>query len=274
MTYEGVFYQEEHDDVVRNNEDDDLGYVDLDPNDDDARIDGEAVVNQRDIIMLEKLNEDADDEEEPPPPSDNEEDMRDSDDETGLLIMDKSSGASFLSKFKGLTRSGRAHKGWLRGNAGLPTPPSIEEHKWLIEPVGTENWILRGKGRKPNGLITVLLKEFWPGLFCPRPDRDPQQRVLATSWAHYEACSNAEYGTTAKAVITKFWQLYRVLDEHKARADVVLLAAAKKKARQLQYEVRWVAVSQYYHYYLHQKMTKTQTQKLRLTLSKEQFMMA
>ena len=86
MTYEGVFYQEEHDDVVRNNEDDDLGYVDLDPNDDDARIDGEAVVNQRDIIMLEKLNEDADDEEEPPPPSDNEEDMRDSDDETGRQI--------------------------------------------------------------------------------------------------------------------------------------------------------------------------------------------
>ena len=86
MTYEGVFYQEEHEDVVRNNEDDDLGYVDLDPNDDDARIDGEAVVNQRDIIMLEKLNEDADDEEEPPAPSDNEEDMRDSDDETGPQI--------------------------------------------------------------------------------------------------------------------------------------------------------------------------------------------
>ena len=31
-----------------------------------------------------------------------------------------------------------APQGWLRGNAGLPTPPSIEEHKWLIEPVGTE----------------------------------------------------------------------------------------------------------------------------------------
>ena len=54
---------------------------------------------------------------------------------------------------------------------------------------------------------------------------------------------------------------------------MVLLAAAKKKARQLQYEVRWVAVSQYYHYYLQQKMPKTQAQKLRLTLSKEQFMM-
>ncbi|XP_048566959.1 uncharacterized protein LOC125546905 [Triticum urartu] len=242
MTYEGVFYQEEHDDVVRNNEDDDLGYVDLDPNDDDARIDG-------------------------------------------LLIMGKSSGSSFLRGRRREEGGGDvdpelwgdlppgAPQGWLRGNAGLPTPPSIEEHKWLIEPVGTENWILRGKGRKPNGLITVLLKEFWPGLFCPRPDRDPQLRVLATSWAHYEACSNAEYGTAAKAVITKFWQLYRVLDEHKARADVVLLAAAKKKARQLQYEVRWVAVSQYYHIYLQQKMTKTQAQRQRLTLNREQFMM-
>ena len=43
-------------------------------------------VNENDILMLEKLNVDADDEEEPPPPSDNEEDMRDSDDETGPQI--------------------------------------------------------------------------------------------------------------------------------------------------------------------------------------------
>ena len=42
---------------------------------------------------------------------------------------------------------------------------------------------------------------------------------------------------------------------------MVLLAVAKKKARQLQYEVRWVAVSQYYHIYLQQKMTKTQAQR-------------
>ena len=37
---------------------------------------------KNDILMLEKLNEDADDEKEPPPPSDNEDDMIDSDDET------------------------------------------------------------------------------------------------------------------------------------------------------------------------------------------------
>jgi hypothetical protein len=29
-----------------------------------------------------------------------------------------------------------APKGWLRGTAGVPTPPSIEAHKWLIEPAG------------------------------------------------------------------------------------------------------------------------------------------
>ena len=31
-----------------------------------------------------------------------------------------------------------APQGWLRGTAGVPTPPSIEAHKWLIEPAGTE----------------------------------------------------------------------------------------------------------------------------------------
>ena len=31
-----------------------------------------------------------------------------------------------------------APQGWLRGNAEVPTPPSIEAHKWLIEPAGTE----------------------------------------------------------------------------------------------------------------------------------------
>ena len=54
---------------------------------------------------------------------------------------------------------------------------------------------------------------------------------------------------------------------------MVLLAAAKKKARQLQYEVHWVAISQYYHIYLQQKMTKTQAQRQKITMSREQFMM-
>ena len=83
MTYEGVFYQEQSDVyVVRNDDARPFGDHDVDPNDDNARNDGETIVNENDILMLEKLNEDADDEEEPPPPSDNEDDMIDSDDET------------------------------------------------------------------------------------------------------------------------------------------------------------------------------------------------
>ena len=74
------------DDVVRNDDARPLGDDDVDPHDDEAQNDGETIVNENDILMLEKLNEDADDEEEPPPPSDNEEDMRDSDDETGPQI--------------------------------------------------------------------------------------------------------------------------------------------------------------------------------------------
>ena len=68
--------------MVRNDDADALGDVDVDPNDNDARNDGETIVNENDILMLENLNEDADDEEEPPPPSDNEDDKCDSDDET------------------------------------------------------------------------------------------------------------------------------------------------------------------------------------------------
>ena len=87
MTYEGVFYQEQpddddDDDVVRNDDARPLGDDDVDPNVDDARNDGETIVNENDILMLEKLNEDADNEEEPPPPSDNKDDMIDSEDET------------------------------------------------------------------------------------------------------------------------------------------------------------------------------------------------
>ena len=51
-----------------------------------------------------------------------------------------------------------------------------------------------------------------------------------------------------------------------------MVAAARKKARQIQYEVRWVAISHYYHNYLGQKMTKKEAQKQRLTLSREQYM--
>ena len=59
--------------------------------------------------------------------------------------------------------------------------------------------------RFPNGLITVLLKRNWPGLYNPTDDPDHEGRVLALSWMDYQAAKHAEFGTHANAVITKFW---------------------------------------------------------------------
>lgn len=126
------------------------------------------------------------------------------------------------------------NKGWLCGNAKLPKQvPATEEQKWLIEPTGKDNWIYSKGVRIPNGLITVLLKLYWPGLYCPDPVRQPDRRVLATSWDHWEAALHADHETHAKAVITTFWKFYRVLSEHRARADQIVLRQCKKKARQM-----------------------------------------
>jgi hypothetical protein len=70
------------------------------------------------------------------------------------------------------------------------------------------------KGRLPNGIITILLKKYWPGMFNPRPNVDPpcEERVLATSWAHYKVAEYAGLGgpndpviTCAEAVRRGFW---------------------------------------------------------------------
>jgi hypothetical protein len=72
------------------------------------------------------------------------------------------------------------------------------------------------KGRLPNGIITILLKKYWPGMFNPKPNVTPrcEERVLATTWAHYKVAELAgldEPGdddtviTCAEAVRRGFW---------------------------------------------------------------------
>jgi hypothetical protein len=67
------------------------------------------------------------------------------------------------------------------------------------------NWKIPKDARLPNGIITVLLKKHWPGLFCPDPVRHHERQVLATSWEHWEVAHHPDHGTYAKAVITNFW---------------------------------------------------------------------
>lgn len=169
---------------------------------------------------------------------------------------------------------GTGEEGWLRGVATLPRRPATEAEKTLIIPKGTNNWEIVGEGRIPNGVITILLRKYWPGLFNPRPDADPpcEERVLAVRWHHYKAARLFDHGTHAQAVRDRFWEFYRVAEGDKARADKVFEAAAALRLRQMPYEARWVAITQFYHTILRQKMTKSKARAERPPLTKEQYM--
>ena len=64
----------------------------------------------------------------------------------------------------------------------------------------------------------------------------------------------------------------RVLPEHRARADQIVLRQCKKKARQVQYEVLYVAISTYHHDYLGVEMTKDDARRMGITLDKDEFL--
>ena len=55
------------------------------------------------------------------------------------------------------------------------------------------------------GIITILLKKYWPGMFTPDPVNHPERKILATCWDHYEVAFHLAYETAAKAVISNFW---------------------------------------------------------------------
>ena len=66
------------------------------------------------------------------------------------------------------------------------------------------SWEYPQGARVPNGILTILLKKLWPGMFAP--DRDNEEhKILATCWEHYEAAFHPTHVTAAKAVISKFW---------------------------------------------------------------------
>nr|XP_020196966.3 pistil-specific extensin-like protein [Aegilops tauschii subsp. strangulata] len=67
-------------------------------------------------------------------------------------------------------------------------------------------------------------------------------------------------------------KFYRVLPEHRARADQIVLRQCKKKARQMQYEVRYVAISTYHHDHLGVKLTKEDARRMGITLERDEFL--
>lgn len=135
------------------------------------------------------------------------------------------------------------------------------------------SWKYPQGARLPNGIITILLKKYWPGMFAPDQVNHPERKILATCWDHYEAAFHPAHETAAKAVISNFWKFYRVLEEHKATADEFVLRATRKQTRQIQYEVHWVAISRYYHDAHGEKVTKEEDKENNLNLTREQYML-
>ncbi|XP_047072802.1 uncharacterized protein LOC124682078 [Lolium rigidum] len=162
---------------------------------------------------------------------------------------------------------------WTRGIAGLPKVPANDDEKTLIKPNNKDNWSFVGtRGRLPNGVLGVLLKKYWPGLYRLKPlDETCRDKKLALKWEDYEAAHDESFGTCANAVITNFWVFYKVPTEDSTKAGQVLVNAARKMVRQQRYDARIVAIS---HFYAEQgkRVLKKEIVAKGLTLSKEEFM--
>ncbi|KAM0835356.1 hypothetical protein ACQ4PT_062987 [Festuca glaucescens] len=162
---------------------------------------------------------------------------------------------------------------WTRGIAGLPKEPANDDAKTLIKPNNKDNWSFVGTpGCLPDGVLGVLLKKYWPGLYRVTPlDETCLEKKLALKWEDYEAAHDESFGTRANAVITSFWAFYKVPTEDSTKAGQVLVNAARKMVRQQRYDARIVAIS---HFYAEQgkRVLKKEIVEKGLTLSKEEFM--
>ncbi|KAM0909155.1 hypothetical protein ACQ4PT_014976 [Festuca glaucescens] len=164
----------------------------------------------------------------------------------------------------GYEESGRGEEGedvpgkalWVRGSATLPDAPKTEEGKLVVYvekpealgPVGT-------RGHRPSGILTILLKKYWPGLYRTIPD-GPQK--LALKWEDYHAAPCRVMTTTtqdgrqivptcAEVVLRTFWEHYKVstgTDQREATAVLELMA--KKNLRDTFYHIRKLAISHYF----------------------------
>ncbi|KAM0883019.1 hypothetical protein ACQ4PT_031908 [Festuca glaucescens] len=144
---------------------------------------------------------------------------------------------------------------WVRGAATLPAAPKTEEGKLVVYLEKLDALGLVGRGRRPSGILTVLLKKYWPGLYRTIPD-GPQK--LALKWEDYHAApcgvmtTTTEDGrrvvpTCAQVVLRTFWEHYKVsagTDQREATAVLELMA--KKNLRDTFYHIRQLAISHYY----------------------------
>lgn len=159
----------------------------------------------------------------------------------------------------------------IRGEATVPPAkrePTCHEEKALITPNDKNNWdYVPGTIRQPASMLGALLRKFWPGFYSTVPD-GPQK--LAYSWAAYEVADCPGYGKASDAVIGKFWAHYRVLDELRDRANVVLTKCCQRMTRHVFYNQKITCIA---HFKAEQgeRVTKREILKKKIMLTKEEF---
>ncbi|KAM0828150.1 hypothetical protein ACQ4PT_067742 [Festuca glaucescens] len=120
---------------------------------------------------------------------------------------------------------------WVHGSATLPDAPRTEDGKLVVYVQKPEALGLVAKGgRRPSGILTIILKKYWPGLYRTSPDA-PQK--LALKWEDYHAAPYGEH--------------YKVsADMDQQEATKVLALMAKKNLRYIFYHTRKLAISHYF----------------------------
>ncbi|KAM0826553.1 hypothetical protein ACQ4PT_068803 [Festuca glaucescens] len=136
---------------------------------------------------------------------------------------------------------------WVRGSATLPDAPKTEEGKLVV-------YVEKPEGRRPSGILSIILKKYWPGLYRITPDA-PQK--LALKWEDYHAAPCGVFTTTqdgrqivptcGQVVLRTFWEHYKVsADTDQQEATKVLELMAKKNLRDMFYHTRKLAISHYF----------------------------
>ncbi|KAM0870478.1 hypothetical protein ACQ4PT_039986 [Festuca glaucescens] len=143
---------------------------------------------------------------------------------------------------------------WIRGPASLPDAPRTENNKLVVylekpEALG----LVARTGHRPSGILTCILKKYWPGLYRVSPNAP---KKLALKWEDYQA---APYGvfatedgrehvpTCAHVVLKTFWDFYKLsADTDQQEATRVLQLMAKKNLKDIFYHARNLAILHYY----------------------------
>ncbi|EEE61572.1 hypothetical protein OsJ_15945 [Oryza sativa Japonica Group] len=165
---------------------------------------------------------------------------------------------------------------WFCGPTRVPPRPTREEDKPVLRPIGDMQWEVQDYGqstRVPNGILTTLIKENFPGVvkFKGRdePAWSPEHYLLKPDNAK---ANQARLPSLLHRVEEEFWGFYRWAEGTEVEARRVVHNCVKKLFVDIFYEARILAVITY-----HKKILKTDIDRptaCRTYLTKAEYMKA